>query len=116
MGLIVTMDGNELWMKFDFGDLTGMMKLLRPWDSGEQRHVMHWRGVSVERYKGQNSFCVDIDYLAGDDNYLIFLGDGHIRGSISRDDDEAIHFDAYRQSGQGPYSEITRNQAREEWD
>lgn len=116
LGLIVTMDGNELWVKFDFGDLTGMMNLPRPWDSGEQRHVMHWRGVSEGWYKGQNSFRVDTDYLAGDENYLIFLGNGHIRGSISRDDDEEIHFDVYRQPGPGPYSEITRNQAREEWD
>lgn len=111
LSLIVTMDGNELWVKFDFGELTGMMNLPRPWDSGEEEHVIHWRGQSYDEI-----LLMDTDYLADDCNYLIFLGDGHIRGSISRHRGDELHFDAYRVPGQGPYSEVTRNQAREEWD
>lgn len=110
-GLIVTMDGNELWVKFDLGELTGMMKLARPWDSSSERHVMYWRGEYCDELTR-----VDTDYLAEDCNYLIFLGDGHIQGSICSLGGDEFHFDAYRMPGQGPYSEITRNQARQEWD
>lgn len=116
LSLIVTMDGNMLWVKFDLGTLTGMISLPRPWDSSEELHLMHWRGQSNEPYQGQGFFNVDADYLAGDWNYLVFLGDGHIRGSISRDGDDDILFEARRLPGQGTRSEVTPAQAHEEWD
>lgn len=39
---------------------------------------------------------MDTDYLAGDSNYLMWLGDGHIKGSIACDAYEQIQFNAYR--------------------
>lgn len=116
MSLIVTMDNQKLWVKFDLGVVEGMMSLSRPWEATPDPHLVCWRGHSEESYRGQYRFEVDEGDFARGDNHLVFLGGGHIRGSITLDGDGEILFDAYRLPGQGTTSEVSRAQARDEWD
>lgn len=113
LGLIATLDGTKLWLKFDLGPLVGIMKVDRPYeaDVDEEGTVLFWRGESdVE----QQDINMDTFSRAGHANRLHFLGGGHIRGTIAYDWHE-IEFDAYRIPGQSMTSEISPSQARAEW-
>lgn len=112
-GLIATLDGTKLWLKFDFGPLFGIMKTDRPYevDEDEQGRVLFWRGHSD--FEQQD---INMDNLprAREENRLQFLGGGHIRGTIAYDW-HVIDFDAYRIPDQSMTSEVTPSQARAEW-
>lgn len=112
-GVIATLDGSKLWLKFDFGPLVGIMKVDRPYepDGDEQGSVLFWRGDSAYEHQDIN---IDNVARAGDANRLHFLGGGHIRGTIAYDW-HVIEFDAYRIPGQSMTSEISPSQARAEW-
>lgn len=112
-GLIATLDGTKLWLKFDLGPLVGIMKVDRPYevDEDEQGTMVFWRGDCTFDEQDIN---IDTFDRAGEANRLYFLGGGHIRGTIAYDLHE-IDFDAYRIPGQSMTSEITPSQARAEW-
>lgn len=112
-GLIATLDGTKLWLKFDLGPLVGIMKVDRPYevDEDEQGTVLFWRGDCTFDEQDIN---IDNFDRAGEENRLYFLGGGHIRGTIAYGSHE-IEFDAYRIPGQSMTSEITPSQARAEW-
>jgi hypothetical protein len=112
-GLIATLDGTKLWLKFDFGPLVGIMKVDRPYqpDEDEEGTVLLWRGESMVE---QKDVKIDTFSRAGKANRLRFLGGGHIRGTIAYDW-HVIEFDAYRIPGQSMTSEISPTQARAEW-
>lgn len=110
-GLIATLDGTKLWLKFDLGPLVGIMKVDRPYEPDEDGDgtVLFWRGDFE-----QEDINIDTFPLAGQANRLHFLGAGHIRGTIAYDW-HVIEFDAYRIPGQSMTSEISPSQARAEW-
>lgn len=112
-GLIATLDGTKLWLKFDFGPLVGIMKVDRPYqpDDNEGGTVLFWRGETLAE---QQDINIDTFSRAGEANRLYFLGGGHIRGTIAYDW-HVIEFDAYRIPGQSMTSEISPTQARAEW-
>lgn len=112
-GLIATLDGTKLWLKFDFGPLVGIMKIDRPYqpDENEGGTVLFWREESLVEQQDMN---IDTFSRAEEANRLYFLGGGHIRGTIAYDW-HVIEFDANRISGQSMTSEISRTQARAEW-
>lgn len=112
-GLIATLDGTKLWLKFDLGPLVGIMQVDRPYeaDLDEEGTVLFWRGESTVE---QEDINMDTFSLAGDANRLHFLGGGHIRGTIAYGWHK-IKFDAYRIPGQSMTSEISPSQARAEW-
>lgn len=112
-GLIATLDGTKLWLKFDFGPLFGIMKTDRPYeaDEDERGRVVFWRGHSDFEQQDINMDDLTHPHEA---NRLQFLGGGHIRGTIAYDW-HVINFDAYRIPGQSMTSEITPSQARAEW-
>lgn len=112
-GLIATLDGTKLWLKFDLGPLVGIMKVDRPYevDEDEQGTMLLWRGDCTF---DEQDIHIDTFGRAGEANRLYFLGGGHIRGTIAYDLHE-IDFDAYRIPGQSMTSEITPSQARAEW-
>lgn len=112
-GLIATLDGTNLWLKFDLGPVTGIMKATRPYeaDEDEEGRVVFWRGESTVE---QQDFNIDTFSRAGEANRLHFLGGGHIRGTIAYAW-HVIEFDAYRIPGQSMTSEISPSQARAEW-
>lgn len=112
-GLIATLDGATLWLKFDLGPLVGIMKVNRPYeaDVDEEGTVLFWRGESTIE---QQDINMDTFSRAGEENRLHFLGGGHIRGTIAYDW-HVIDFDAYRIPGQSMTSEISPSQARAEW-
>lgn len=112
-GLIATLDGIKLWLKFDLGPLVGIMKVDRPYevDEDEQGTMLFWRGDCTFDEQDIN---IDTFDRAGEANRLYFLGGGHIRGTIAYDLHE-IDFDAYRIPGQSMTSEITPSEARAEW-
>lgn len=109
LNLIATIDGNTLWMTFDFGEFTGMMSLPRPWDSSRDKHMFHWRG----RSDAGEPYHMDEEFL--DCNYLVFRGNGNIDGCIACHEYETIYFTAFRLPGQGTASPVTRDEARDEW-
>lgn len=114
--LIATLDGHNLWLKFDFGAMTGMIKVPRPFEANEDRCGTLWRGHHIcgstnRRFVNNDTVC-----RAGPLNYLVFLGGGHIQGSLSASPSiPEINFDAYRLSGQSMTSEISPTEARAEW-
>lgn len=112
-GLIATLDGTNLWLKFDLGPVTGIMKVNRPYeaDEDEQGRVVFWRGESTV---DQQDINIDTFSRAGEANRVHFLGGGHIRGTIAFDW-HVIELDAYRIPGQSMTSEISPSQARAEW-
>lgn len=112
-GIIATLDGTKLWLKFDFGPLTGIMQVDRPYEPDEDEYGtgLIWRGECTVEQRGIN---IDTMYRAGPVNKVHFLGGGHIRGKIAYDR-HVIEFDAYRIPGQSMTSEISPTQARAEW-
>ncbi|KAL1865707.1 hypothetical protein Daus18300_007083 [Diaporthe australafricana] len=112
-GLIATLDGTKLWLKFDLGPVFGIMKVDRPYevDEDEDGTMLFWRGESTVE---QEYINIDTVARAGEANRLHFLGDGHIRGTIAYRW-HVITFNAYRISGQSMTSEISPTEAREEW-
>lgn len=118
-GIIATLDGTKLWLKFDFGPLVGIMQVNRPYEPHEEDSVdmVFWRGHSTAEQRDIN---IDTCFRAGPVNKLRFLGGGHIRGMISYMAQtpygrRMIEFDAYRIPGQSMTSEISPTQARAEW-
>ncbi|ROW09995.1 hypothetical protein VPNG_06503 [Cytospora leucostoma] len=112
--LIATLDGHSLWLKFDFGPATGLIKVERPYEASEDGVMAFWRGFAFDRDNKRRFFNVDTIYRAGPVNRLYFLGGGHIEGVITYDGIE-VRFDAYRLPGQSMTSEISPSQARAEW-
>lgn len=112
-GIIATLDGNKLWLKFDFGPVVGIMKVDRAYepDEDEAGTTVLWRGESAVE---QQDINIDTVSRAGEANRLYFLGGGHIRGTIAYDW-QVIEFDAYRIPGQSMTSEISPSQTRAEW-
>jgi hypothetical protein len=122
LNLIATLDGNALWLNFNLGVATGMMRVQRPYEvNTDHAMTVLWRGNGLSRRTDQRElFNIDTDSRAGLSNGLFFMGDGHIRGFIrygsERDDDEVdLEFDAYRQPNQSMTSEISPTEAREIW-
>lgn len=122
LNLIATLDGNALWLNFNFGVAAGMMRVQRPYEvNTEDTMTVLWRGNGLSRRTDQRElFNIDTDSRAGSSNGLFFMGDGHIRGFIrygsERYDDEVdLEFDAYRQPNQSMTSEISPTEAREIW-
>ncbi|ROW00849.1 hypothetical protein VMCG_06558 [Cytospora schulzeri] len=114
LGLIATLDGDSLWLKFDFAPaVTGLMKVDRPYEPDEEM-ILFWRGHALDWAGNRRFFNVDTIYRAGPENRLRFLGGGHIQGMINYDRGD-IEFDAYRLPGQSMTSEISPAQARAEW-
>ncbi|KAK7746401.1 hypothetical protein SLS53_002360 [Cytospora paraplurivora] len=113
-GLIATLDGYSLWLKFDFGPATGLIKVERPYEASEDALTAVWRGFAPDRDNNRRFFNIDTMYRAGPVNWLRFLGSGHIEGMITYDDIE-VRFDAYRLPGQSMTSEVSPSEARAEW-
>lgn len=115
-GLIATLDGNNLWLKFDFGAMTGMIKILRPFEASQEHYSMFWRGYHIHGSTNRQFVNIDTVRRAGPVNYLVFLGGGHIHGSLCVNTSSSpINFDAYRLTGQSMTSEISPTEARAEW-
>lgn len=114
LGLIATLDGATLWLTFDFGIVTGMMRADRPYEpDAEVGMMVYWRAHVSDRL-----VKIDSISLAGPVNRLWFLGEGHIRGSLrwrSAAKPIELQFDAYRLPGQSMTSEISPARARAEW-
>lgn len=114
--LIATLDGDNLWLKFDFGAMTGMIKIPRPFEASEDHYGMSWRGHHIYGSTSRRFVNNDRPGRAGPLNYLVFLGGGHIQGSLcANSSTPAVNFDAYRLSGQSMTSEISPAEARAEW-
>lgn len=122
LNLIATLDGNALWLNFNLGVATGMMRVQRPYEANTD-HAMTvlWRGNALPRRSDRRErFNLDMDSRAGSSNGLFFMGDGHIRGflqygSEGNDDEVDLEFDAYRQPNQSMASEISPTEARAIW-
>lgn len=114
LGLIATLDGNKLWLKFDFGAVHGLMKVDRPYEVDEDGVALFWRGQASDEFGNAMFFNNDTLYRAGAMNRLRFLGDGHISGMISYDGHD-VEFDAYRVPDQPMKSEVSPREARDIW-
>lgn len=112
--LIATLDGYSLWLKFDFGPATGLIKVERPYEASGEATMAFWRGFALDRYDNRRFFNIDTVDRAGPVNRLCFLGGGHIEGMITYDGVQ-VCFDAYRLPGQSMTSELSPSQARDEW-
>ncbi|KAG8168575.1 hypothetical protein KVR01_001324 [Diaporthe batatas] len=112
-GIIATLDGTKLWLKFDFGPLVGIMQTDRPYEADEDGHGtrLFWRAECTFEQRDIN---IDTLSRAGLVNKVHFPGGGHVRGMIAYDR-HVIEFDAYRIPGQSVTSEISPTQARAEW-
>lgn len=122
LSLIGTLDGNTLWLKFNLGVATGMMKVTRPYEvNTEDAMTIFWRGDAMPRWTDEYELCnIDTEDSAGSFNGLFFNGEGHIHGFIrygSEEDDNELDlkFDAYRRPDQSMTSEISPTQARQIW-
>ncbi|KAM7199367.1 hypothetical protein V8F20_005762 [Naviculisporaceae sp. PSN 640] len=104
-GIIMTLDGNALWGKFEIGPQTGIFRLpLRPYQSSHARLGMR---VVSEDDDGEQYDCQDC--------WISFLGGGEIRGSLPYQEGE-MTFEGTRISGQETRSEISAFDMREHWD
>lgn len=119
MGLIATLDGSNLWLKFDFGIATGMIKLSRPQEADpDYPHWAFWRGEALDEDENWQPYYVDTVQRVGQRNHVYFMGGGHIRGKLQYGPPGAVvelDFDAYRLSGQSMTSEVSPSQARADW-
>lgn len=102
-GFIAVLDGSVLWLKFDFGAVSGIMMLNRPRSVSEPRFHTVWRGTAP------NAYCerAFVDQGADNSNWVEFVGDGHVRGSIRWGASRAYEFEAQRLPGQPMYAEIS---------
>lgn len=120
--LIATLDGNTLWLKFELGVATGMMKVERPYEVNAHHPVkVLWRGdAKVRGSLEYERFTIDTDDRAGSFNGMFFMGEGHIHGFIRygayhEHEKVELEFDAYRLPNQSMTSEISPTQARQIW-
>lgn len=103
--LVLTLQGSELWGKFDLGIIEGILHFeRRPYVSSEEAIDFRWRGR--ER---------DGPMFYGNDNrgWLRFLGDGSVEGFL---DYMSLDFEADRNPGQGTRSEVDARDMVDEWD
>lgn len=116
LGLIATLDGTNLWLKFDFGIADGMIKLARPGDYADTENptAAFWRGEAMGRDHERRLYNIDTVHRVGPDNHVYFMGGGYIRGKLCFEDVE-LTFDADRLPGQSMTSEVSPSQARVEW-
>lgn len=122
LSLIATLDGNTLWLNFDLGVATGMMKVPRPYEVNTEHSLgVLWRGNALPFGADEYElFNIDTLNRAGPANGLFFMGDGHIRGrlrygSTKNYNNVTLEFDAYRRPDQSMTSEISPTQARHLW-
>lgn len=120
--LIATLDGSTLWLKFELGVATGMMKVERPYEVNADHPVrVLWRGNALVRGSLEYElFTIDTDDRAGSFNGMFFMGEGHIHGFIRygayhEHEKVELEFDAYPQPNQSTTSEISTTQARQIW-
>ncbi|KAK9424646.1 hypothetical protein SUNI508_03522 [Seiridium unicorne] len=105
LGLILTLNGNELWGSFDLGVLEGILRFdVRPYESSHVELDFKWRGRENEG-----------EIICGNYNngWIRFLGGGRIEGWLDRLD---IGFSGQRSSGQGTRSEVDARTMMNEWD
>lgn len=114
--LTATLDGDLLWLKLDFGAITGMLMVSRPHEASDAYNCTFWRGTRL--YGSTNLRYAQNDTVdrAGWFNYLIFLGSGHIHGSLRSSAAKPItEFDAYRIAEQPNAPGLSPVEARAEW-
>lgn len=123
LSLIATLDGKNLWLNFNFGIATGIMKEPRPQEVDKDHGtIILWRGNALER-SSDNHYplvCMDTVSRAAPVNTLFFLGDGHIQGTLqygskAQGTDTKLSFDAYRLFGQLMTSDVRPTEARQMW-
>ena len=105
--IILTLDGSAVWGDFEIGPLRGVLWLeQRPFGASQNCLGVKWR--ALDRYG---------DIHSGDDDgsYLKFLGGGRLKAVIDFND-ELLHFDGFRTSGQETRSEINAWTMRSNWD
>ncbi|KAL0930118.1 uncharacterized protein CTRU02_214938 [Colletotrichum truncatum] len=103
--LVCTIEGDRLWVSFDFGMVRGIMRReTRPWRSGREGLLFEWCG---EKPDGQT---LDDSHRAA----LAFVGGGVIEGIVEFGP-WTYKFTAQRVSGQTTRSEISANQMWDEW-
>ncbi|KAJ5573811.1 uncharacterized protein N7459_008238 [Penicillium hispanicum] len=122
LDLIATLDGNTLWLNFNLGVATGVMKVDRPYEVNmDDATRVFWRGNAMQRWTGEYlPYNIDTVKSAGALNRLFFMGDGHIEGTIrfgskAEDNDVRLDFAADRLPGQSMTSQISPTEARLEW-
>ncbi|KAJ9156593.1 hypothetical protein NKR23_g1052 [Pleurostoma richardsiae] len=120
-GLILTLDGDDLWGSFDLGCLTGILQVPRPWneDVGNDLGTV-WRGHVRNEYLYRDYYNQDTRLRCGPGNHLCFLGDGEISGCFRYgrpgSSSPFYHFTGFRVPGQGTRSEISPVSMREQWE
>lgn len=109
-GFIATLDTDRsrLWLKFDFGAVSGIMELNRPWGISDGRLNTVWRGTAP------NAYCerAFVDQGTDNSNWVEFVGDGHVRGTIRWGGSRAYQFEAQRLPDQPMRSEISPSEMR----
>lgn len=109
-GFIATLDTDRsrLWLKFDFGAVSGIMELNRPWGISDGRLNTVWRGTAP------NTYCerAFVDQGTDNSNWVEFVGDGHVRGTIRWGGSRAYQFEAQRLPDQPMRSEISPSEMR----
>ncbi|KAI1388891.1 uncharacterized protein F4822DRAFT_261508 [Hypoxylon trugodes] len=104
--LVLTLSGTELLGRFDFGVITGVLRLpQRPWQSSLESLQFRWRGREDEG---------PIIYGDQHTGEIRFLGDGRIEGEI--DYMGGIKFTGDRAPGQGTRSGIDAQTLKNEWE
>ncbi|KAJ3189269.1 hypothetical protein HDU85_002897 [Gaertneriomyces sp. JEL0708] len=102
--LVLTLNGTELWGKFDLGIVSGIMHIpQRPFASSHESIPFKWRGR-----EDQGSI------MYGDDNtgWIKFLGDGRVEGKLNY---MSVDFRGVRWANQGTRSEIQAAEMKREW-
>ncbi|KAK4214645.1 hypothetical protein QBC37DRAFT_145577 [Rhypophila decipiens] len=105
-GIILTLDGNALWGKFEIGPLKGMFRLdHRPFQSSHQPLVMRYIYQDDDGYYGPQP---------SGSGELSFIGGGEIHGGLPFRRG-ILAFQGYRISGQATRSEISAWDMRASW-
>lgn len=102
--LVLTINGNKLWGKFDLGIVSGIMYFEeRPWESSNDDVPFIWRG---EERDGP------VWYGNNNGGYIRFLGNGRIEGEL---DYMRLDFGGTRLSGQSTRSPVDAQSMQYEW-
>lgn len=122
LNLIITLNGNSLWLNFNFGVATGMMKVQRPYEvtADHPLTVLWCRNTLLMRTYDRELLNIDTYDRAGSLNGLFFKGEGYIRGFFRYGSEEEnnqvdMNVNAYRRPGQSITSKISPTEARKIW-